>query len=57
VLDDDHRVVDGKDAATVLVRVKEALEDPAPLVLDRWGGSGRLRTVAASSILPSSYST
>jgi len=30
----DHRVVDGKDAVTFLVRVKEALEDPARLVLD-----------------------
>jgi 2-oxoglutarate dehydrogenase E2 component (dihydrolipoamide succinyltransferase) len=30
----DHRVVDGKEAVTFLVRVKEALEDPAPLVLD-----------------------
>ncbi len=26
----DHRVVDGKEAVTFLVRVKEALEDPAP---------------------------
>ncbi len=30
----DHRVVDGKEAVTFLVRVKEALEDPAQLVLD-----------------------
>jgi len=30
----DHRVVDGKEAVTFLVRVKEALEDPARLVLD-----------------------
>ncbi len=30
----DHRIVDGKDAVTFLVRVKEALEDPARLVLD-----------------------
>jgi 2-oxoglutarate dehydrogenase E2 component (dihydrolipoamide succinyltransferase) len=30
----DHRLVDGKDAVTFLVRVKEALEDPARLVLD-----------------------
>jgi hypothetical protein len=29
----DHRIVDGKDAVTFLVRVKEALEDPARLVL------------------------
>jgi 2-oxoglutarate dehydrogenase E2 component (dihydrolipoamide succinyltransferase) len=30
----DHRLVDGKEAVTFLVRVKEALEDPARLVLD-----------------------
>jgi pyruvate/2-oxoglutarate dehydrogenase complex dihydrolipoamide acyltransferase (E2) component len=30
----DHGVVDGREAATFLVRVKEALEDPARLVLD-----------------------
>src|SRR6187401_874134 len=30
----DHRVIDGKEAVTFLVRVKERLEDPARLVLD-----------------------
>jgi 2-oxoglutarate dehydrogenase E2 component (dihydrolipoamide succinyltransferase) len=30
----DHRVVDGKEAVTFLVRVKEGLEDPARLILD-----------------------
>ncbi len=30
----DHRVVDGKEAVTFLVRVKESLEDPARLVMD-----------------------
>ncbi len=30
----DHRVVDGKEAVTFLVNVKESLEDPARLVLD-----------------------
>jgi 2-oxoglutarate dehydrogenase E2 component (dihydrolipoamide succinyltransferase) len=30
----DHRVVDGKEAVSFLVRVKENLEDPARLVLD-----------------------
>jgi 2-oxoglutarate dehydrogenase E2 component (dihydrolipoamide succinyltransferase) len=30
----DHRLVDGKDAVTFLVRVKEAIEDPQRLVLD-----------------------
>ncbi len=29
----DHRVIDGKEAVTFLVRVKECLEDPARLVL------------------------
>ncbi|HML08154.1 MAG TPA: 2-oxoglutarate dehydrogenase complex dihydrolipoyllysine-residue succinyltransferase [Xanthobacteraceae bacterium] len=30
----DHRIVDGREAVTFLVRVKEFLEDPARLVLD-----------------------
>ncbi|MEE9314361.1 MAG: 2-oxoglutarate dehydrogenase complex dihydrolipoyllysine-residue succinyltransferase [Rhizobiaceae bacterium] len=30
----DHRIVDGKEAVTFLVRVKESLEDPSRLVLD-----------------------
>ncbi len=30
----DHRIVDGREAVTFLVRVKEALEDPARMVLD-----------------------
>jgi 2-oxoglutarate dehydrogenase E2 component (dihydrolipoamide succinyltransferase) len=30
----DHRLVDGKDAVTFLVRIKEAIEDPKRLVLD-----------------------
>jgi 2-oxoglutarate dehydrogenase E2 component (dihydrolipoamide succinyltransferase) len=30
----DHRVIDGKEAVTFLVRVKETLEDPSRLVLD-----------------------
>ncbi|MFG1204915.1 2-oxoglutarate dehydrogenase complex dihydrolipoyllysine-residue succinyltransferase [Xanthobacter aminoxidans] len=30
----DHRIVDGREAVTFLVRVKETLEDPARLVLD-----------------------
>jgi len=30
----DHRLVDGKEAVTFLVRVKEALEDPERLLLD-----------------------
>ncbi|HZL39028.1 MAG TPA: 2-oxoglutarate dehydrogenase complex dihydrolipoyllysine-residue succinyltransferase [Pseudolabrys sp.] len=30
----DHRIVDGQQAVTFLVRVKECLEDPARLVLD-----------------------
>ena len=30
----DHRVVDGKEAVTFLVRIKESLEDPQRLVMD-----------------------
>ncbi len=30
----DHRIVDGREAVTFLVRVKESLEDPGRLVLD-----------------------
>ncbi len=30
----DHRIVDGREAVTFLVRVKESLEDPQRLVLD-----------------------
>jgi len=30
----DHRMVDGKDAVTFLVRVKEVIEDPQRMVLD-----------------------
>lgn len=30
----DHRIVDGREAVTFLVRVKESLEDPARLMMD-----------------------
>ena len=30
----DHRIVDGKEAVTFLVRVKECLEDPQRLLLE-----------------------
>ncbi|HHK73760.1 MAG TPA: dihydrolipoamide succinyltransferase, partial [Rhizobiales bacterium] len=30
----DHRIVDGKEAVTFLVRVKECIEDPQRLTLD-----------------------
>jgi 2-oxoglutarate dehydrogenase E2 component (dihydrolipoamide succinyltransferase) len=30
----DHRIVDGKEAVTFLVRVKESLEAPERLLLD-----------------------
>jgi 2-oxoglutarate dehydrogenase E2 component (dihydrolipoamide succinyltransferase) len=30
----DHRIVDGKEAVTFLVRIKEAIEDPRRLLLD-----------------------
>jgi len=30
----DHRIVDGKEAITFLVRIKQLLEDPARLMLE-----------------------
>jgi 2-oxoglutarate dehydrogenase E2 component (dihydrolipoamide succinyltransferase) len=30
----DHRIVDGKEAVTFLVKVKEGLEDPQRFILD-----------------------
>jgi len=30
----DHRIIDGREAVSFLVKVKEALEDPARLVLE-----------------------
>ncbi len=30
----DHRIIDGKESVSFLVRVKEALEDPQRLLLD-----------------------
>ena len=30
----DHRLVDGREAVTFLVRVKECIEDPERLLLD-----------------------
>ena len=30
----DHRIVDGKEAVTFLVRVKECLENPERMLLD-----------------------
>ncbi|MFQ5785810.1 MAG: 2-oxo acid dehydrogenase subunit E2, partial [Alphaproteobacteria bacterium] len=30
----DHRIIDGREAVTFLVRVKECIEDPQRLVLD-----------------------
>jgi 2-oxoglutarate dehydrogenase E2 component (dihydrolipoamide succinyltransferase) len=30
----DHRIVDGKEAVTFLVRLKEAIEDPQRLLLE-----------------------
>jgi len=30
----DHRIVDGREAVTFLVRVKEAIEDPQRILLD-----------------------
>ena len=30
----DHRLVDGKEAVTFLVKIKEAIEDPSRLLLE-----------------------
>jgi 2-oxoglutarate dehydrogenase E2 component (dihydrolipoamide succinyltransferase) len=30
----DHRIVDGREAVTFLVRIKQAIEDPQRLLLD-----------------------
>jgi len=30
----DHRLVDGREAVTFLVRMKETIEDPSRLLLD-----------------------
>ena len=30
----DHRIIDGREAVSFLVRIKESLEDPQRLVLD-----------------------
>ena len=30
----DHRLVDGRESVSFLVRIKEALEDPARLMLE-----------------------
>ena len=30
----DHRVIDGRESVSFLVRIKEALEDPQRLLLD-----------------------
>jgi 2-oxoglutarate dehydrogenase E2 component (dihydrolipoamide succinyltransferase) len=30
----DHRIIDGREAVTFLVRVKDAIEDPQRLLLD-----------------------
>ena len=30
----DHRIIDGKEAVTFLVRMKDCLEDPQRLLLD-----------------------
>jgi 2-oxoglutarate dehydrogenase E2 component (dihydrolipoamide succinyltransferase) len=30
----DHRIIDGREAVSTLVRIKEAIEDPQRLLLD-----------------------
>ena len=46
----DHRIIDGKDAVLFLVAVKEALEDPARLLLNR-GLSGPRSTIRRRVLL------
>jgi 2-oxoglutarate dehydrogenase E2 component (dihydrolipoamide succinyltransferase) len=31
---DDHRIIDGREAVSFLVRIKDAIEDPKRLLLD-----------------------
>src|SRR3546814_20001301 len=40
----DHRIIDGREAVTFLVRVKEAIEDPQRLLIGMYGGTGRARS-------------
>ncbi len=42
----DHRLIDGREAVTFLVRIKEAIEDPTRLLIDSVSEVGRalLRT-------------
>src|SRR3546814_3926747 len=40
----DHRIIDGREAVTFLVRVKEAIEDPQRLLIVMYGGDGRGRS-------------
>src|SRR3546814_18294718 len=40
----DHRIIDGREAVTFLVRVKEAIEDPQRLLIGMYGGDGRGRS-------------
>ena len=52
----DHRIVDGREAVTFLVRVKECVEDPARLVLDLTScepvdpATGRVRSASATVV-------
>ena len=32
----DHRIVDGKEAVTFLVRIKEIIENPEQMILELW---------------------
>ena len=48
----DHRIVDGKEAVTFLVRVKESLEDPERLVLDLVRERGSAMDAAALAASP-----
>ena len=44
----DHRLIDGREAVTFLVRMKEALEDPTRLLIDLYTSSRESRDPAGS---------
>ena len=52
----DHRIVDGREAVTFLVRVKEMLEDPARLVLDLLSRMAITTTSSSSAPAPAAMS-
>ena len=45
----DHRLVDGREAVTFLIKIKERIEDPTRILLEV---SGRPREVHLAALLP-----